>query len=233
MKALTGTPLRTLGNVEAVVARVGFRGWKFVVGDLGDGFYIQPRFFAPDTETGINATQTGRKWYVSPFATEEEVVKTWWLATEVACRHEAMEDFKLDGVSIFHPHTSTDSLVEMQRTSPLVHRPDKETNPSTEKAIAMAHDWQGPVPSGIASGYPEPTVSFSVAVDRLGIDPNDEYTNSSLHYVIDKLVLTGYIRAYRLKGQHARYGADSIIAACKRREEWMLEVGKHLRRKKS
>lgn len=132
MMARTGKPLNHRENVEAVVARVSFRGWKFVVGNLGDGFYIQPQFFL--------ATQTGRKWYVSPHATEEEVVKTCWLAAEIACRHEAMEDFKFDGVSIFHPHTSTDALVEMQRTEPLVHRPDKETNPSTAKAIAMAQE---------------------------------------------------------------------------------------------
>lgn len=225
MIARPGKPLNHRENVEAVVARVGFRGWKFLVGNLGDGFYIQPQFFAPDTDTAILATQTGRKWYVSPHATEEEVVKTCWLAAEIACRHEAMEGFKLDGVSIFHPHTSTDALVEMQRTEPLVHRPDKETNPKLEAAIAMAHNWEGPVPSGQPE-QPEPSLCLQVTIDRLGLPAAESWR---LRDCVVRLVSAGFLKVADVeKKRYRRYTASSVEFAIENRAKWWGEIEKIL-----
>lgn len=99
-----------------------FRGWKFHVGRLGDGFYIQVRFDAPCTETKRVETQRGRKMYVSPHAIADEVVKTCWVAVELAIRHEAMEEFIVDGLAPFHPHTDFDALLDVQASGAHVAR---------------------------------------------------------------------------------------------------------------
>lgn len=113
-----------LEKVKAVVDRVNFRGWSFIVGELGDGFYIQVSFPESDTETGKDVICKGRKWYVSSWATQEEIVKTCWLAVEIATRHEAMEAFTYAGLSIFHPHTGLNALMNGQTSYELVTRPD-------------------------------------------------------------------------------------------------------------
>ena len=98
--------------VSEIVRRVTFRDFRFRVGSLGDGAFVQACFDAPCTDSGKVEEQRGRKFYVSPYAIEDEVIKTCWLAVELALRHEAMEDFKVDGVAPFHPHTSVDSLID-------------------------------------------------------------------------------------------------------------------------
>lgn len=112
--------------VESVVSRVSFRGWRFIVGELGDGFYVQAAFPAEDSDNpGVTTEQKGRKWYISRFALQDEIIKTCWVAVELALRHEALESFHLDGVAIFHPHTVCDALLAMQtgHINPREYRP--------------------------------------------------------------------------------------------------------------
>jgi hypothetical protein len=98
----------------AVLNRIQFRDWTLRSGDLSDGRYIQWLFPAPCHQTREPSIQHGRKWPISQHAIADEVVKTAWLAVEVALRHEALEDFTVDGVSPFHPHTDFEKLLGLQ-----------------------------------------------------------------------------------------------------------------------
>lgn len=120
-RQLSNTPI-DLEFLERTVQEIQFRDWTFRVEPLADGFYVQPTFMAPSTEDGTIDRQNGRKWYISKFATIDEIIKTVWLGIEIALRHEAMEDFKVDGLAIFHPHTSVSALIELQNTTELVRR---------------------------------------------------------------------------------------------------------------
>jgi hypothetical protein len=122
-------------EVEQIVDLIEFRDWQFRLGNLGDGFYLQVAFPGSDTDTGRPVFCKGRKWFISRFATQEEVVKTCWLAVEVAQRHEAMEDFKFDQVAIFHPHTGLDALC-LASTYPHVTRPDVSTAIEEQGAVS-------------------------------------------------------------------------------------------------
>jgi hypothetical protein len=119
-------PIPNKDALVSLVRNIEFRNWTMRVGDMGDGWFLQVEFPATDTESGLESTCRGRKWYVSAWSTPEEVVKTCWLAIEVALRHEAMEDFKYRGHAIFHPHTSLPALVFGQEAYTRVHRPDPE-----------------------------------------------------------------------------------------------------------
>ena len=55
----------------------------------------------------------GRKWYLSPYSTDDEIVKTVYLAFEVAVKHEILEGFKVDGLPIFNPHVDFEALLKV------------------------------------------------------------------------------------------------------------------------
>lgn len=112
----------TFELLRNTVGRVRFRDWEFRMGALGDGWFVQVAFDAPCTVTGAVEQQRGRKYYISPFAIPDEVIKTCWVAIESALKHEAMEDFIVDGVAPFHPHTDIETLIENQHEHFHVHR---------------------------------------------------------------------------------------------------------------
>ena len=56
---------------------------------------------------------SGRKWYLSPCMTNDEIMKTLWKAFEQAIVHETMEGFRVDGRVLFNPHVDFEQLLEI------------------------------------------------------------------------------------------------------------------------
>ncbi len=77
--------------------------------------YLQIRYDAPCTKTGEMAEFRGRKWYLSEHMTDDEIVKTAWLAFETAVRHELLEGFRMANVPVFNPHTPFDKLIQASK----------------------------------------------------------------------------------------------------------------------
>lgn len=101
----------TLAQLKEIVNDIRFMpGWWLRTGLMGDGFFIQAVFMAKDNFGNDEGLQRGRKWYVSPYAIPDEVVKTAWAAFEMALKHEAMEQFRYRGTVIFNPHTDVEVL---------------------------------------------------------------------------------------------------------------------------
>lgn len=65
--------------------------------------FLQVTYEAPCTKTGELKVWSGRKWYLSKYMTDDEVVKTAYVAFESAIKHETMEGFKVDGIILFNP----------------------------------------------------------------------------------------------------------------------------------
>lgn len=59
----------------------------------------------------------GRKWYLSEHMTEDEIVKTAYLAFEIAVRHEVLEGFRFNDALVFNPHTPYTSLLKASKIS--------------------------------------------------------------------------------------------------------------------
>jgi hypothetical protein len=57
----------------------------------GDGYPLQLSYREPDVETGEMALQRARKWYVSPWMTETEIVETAFKACRVSSDHVLKE----------------------------------------------------------------------------------------------------------------------------------------------
>lgn len=89
-----------------VLEEISYNGMEapFIVGSMGDGYYLQHWQVIPDENTGMVSEQRGRKWYVSPHSTESEVVQTALLAILTFEEHEAREKFLYKGERLFGPH---------------------------------------------------------------------------------------------------------------------------------
>lgn len=80
--------------------------------DPVDGrIFLQVTYEAPCTKTGAVQEWHGRKWYLSEYMTEDEIVKTAYAAFEAAVKHEIMEGFKFNGKVVFNPHVNYLSLL--------------------------------------------------------------------------------------------------------------------------
>lgn len=99
---------------------VQFNGWRFRVlqdAERGGATMIQVEFHAPDNhgDTEAPELQTGRKWLLSPWMTDAEIVQTAFKAVLTAVEHEAREQFRYKGAAIFGPHMDLDKLVELSK----------------------------------------------------------------------------------------------------------------------
>lgn len=113
---------RLLGRIRARLFETRFHleaSRDKVHGDQGR-IYIQARYVARDTHNGELKEWGGRKWYLSEFMTDDEIIKTAWCAFEAAVKHEAMEGFRVDGKILFNPHV--DFMALLRVSGEQVHR---------------------------------------------------------------------------------------------------------------
>lgn len=92
----------------------GIHFWIRVEKDpLGERVFLQIQYNAPCNKTGVLQQWGGRKWYLSSHMTEDEVIKTAWVAYKSCIEHEIMETFKVDGKILFNPHTPFTELLKV------------------------------------------------------------------------------------------------------------------------
>lgn len=112
--------MQTIENTVALLKRINTElfGTEFSI-DLyadkkgGDRNYLQVGYTSPCSKTGVKQEWVGRKWYLSEFMLDDEVVKTAFAAFKAAIEHEVLEAFKVDGVPLFNPHTNFEALLQV------------------------------------------------------------------------------------------------------------------------
>jgi L-rhamnose mutarotase len=104
----------TKPEIQSLLRQIQFRNWTFHLGEKNGVLYLQIQFDAPCNHTGTLERQYCRKWQLSEHMTRSEIVGTAWLAIEQAVRHEAAEQFKYLGVSVFDFHTNVDRLAALR-----------------------------------------------------------------------------------------------------------------------
>jgi hypothetical protein len=83
--------------------------------------FIQVFYKAPCTKTGKIEEWKGRKWDISKFATDSEIIFTAYTACKMAMEHEIMESFKVNNIILINPHVDYKELlnishIEVKRT---------------------------------------------------------------------------------------------------------------------
>jgi hypothetical protein len=102
--------VKTNGEILKIVEKVTYKDWDIVLRFDDKRPYIQIQFEAPDSFTGVVERQHCRKWMLSRFMTNSEIVRTIYKAIEAAVLHEMQEDFRYDDEPIFRPHMDIEAL---------------------------------------------------------------------------------------------------------------------------
>lgn len=106
-------PQHNIHSVRDIVGRVVFKDRWFVVMAKGDGFLLQMRYKEEDVVTGILAEQHTRKWYISRYATESEIVQTALKCVLTSQEHIGREGFFYRGVKVYGPHLNVNDLIRL------------------------------------------------------------------------------------------------------------------------
>lgn len=110
-------PAMTHQQVIAILGGIQFADWKFGVEPLPDkGWLVQVVFLDADIHGGEIEEQKGRKFYISPYMIEGEVVKTAFLAVMQAMEHEVREKFLYRGKRLLGPHIAIRELMAVADT---------------------------------------------------------------------------------------------------------------------
>lgn len=94
----------------------GYDGWQSPPSEEPN-YYL--RVVSPNgvcNRTGQEVPWKGRKWRLSQFMTDGEVVGTAFMAYLTALEHEAREQFTFDGVSVFDSHVDIHKLVQLHQS---------------------------------------------------------------------------------------------------------------------
>lgn len=127
--------MQTKESLEKFVSEFEFNDWNFNLKFKNDGPYLQITFMAsdnmnPDSELSL---QSCRKWMLSYYMTDDEVVGTAWKAVEAAVLHEAREQFKWKDEPIYRPHIDPQVLWDISNANKVLKR--DETNYKREFEI--------------------------------------------------------------------------------------------------
>jgi len=109
-----------IDGLQKIVSRVSlgdvlYQGWKFRLMEKGDGFLVQLVYMEVDTDapadvSSVPVEQAARKWYVSPYSTTTEVVRTLHKAVMASLEHRLGEHFTYQGAKVYSPHLPIDAL---------------------------------------------------------------------------------------------------------------------------
>lgn len=83
--------------------------WFFQIEKPGACCNDNPNVVLPISET------RGRKWLLSRWMADGEIVQTVWLAAMTYVEHELRVQFRYKDVRVFDPHISVDKLVEIRQ----------------------------------------------------------------------------------------------------------------------
>lgn len=118
-RKLTKAQLTEIVNRIEIGPQIFGASRAFNILEKGDGFLIQLMFYARDVTSRRIELQKYRKWYVSTYATNSEVVETCFKAARLALEHELKENFKYRGALVYNPHFDVEARVDLDNEGAL------------------------------------------------------------------------------------------------------------------
>lgn len=116
----------TRKDIEKIISQVSFQDRSFRLLNKGDGYLLQVQYLEADIDVGgPPILQSARKWYISPWMTETEIVETAFLACQRSMEHVLKEHFKYKGERVYSPHFDIDARLDIVRAGRLDAREDK------------------------------------------------------------------------------------------------------------
>jgi hypothetical protein len=104
---------KTREEIALIVGKLAFKGSSFRLLDKGDGYLLQLEYWEEDVHTGKSELQRARKWYISPWMTETEIVETAYAACQRSMMHRLGEWFSYQGKRVYSPHFPVEARLAM------------------------------------------------------------------------------------------------------------------------
>lgn len=113
--------MRNIEEIKLLLKRidVSLFGTIFIIRCEHDNKYengrifLQIIYFGKCNKTGEIEEWHGRKFYLSDHMTDDEIVKTCFVAFKSAVEHEIMEGFTVDEKVLFNPHLNFEELLKI------------------------------------------------------------------------------------------------------------------------
>lgn len=108
-------PKKTRQEIEVIINGLQFMDRTFRLLDKGDGYLLQMQYMETDvTMPGTPPVlQSTRKWYISPYMTESEIVETAWACVCRSMMHVASEHFRYLGSQVYSQHFEVNQRVAL------------------------------------------------------------------------------------------------------------------------
>ncbi len=106
-------PKKSLDDIKRIINEIEFMDRSFRVDTMGSGYFLQVQYMEANIDTGEVELQKARKWYISPFSTDTEVVETAFKACRTSMDHVLKEHFLYHGHRVYSPHFNIDARLEM------------------------------------------------------------------------------------------------------------------------
>ena len=109
-------PRKSFAEIRAILDKVEFMDRKYRLMEKGDGFLLQIEYLEADIDNPGDPTPTlqrARKWYLSAFSTETEIVETAFKATRVSMDHVLKEHFTYKGRRVYSPHFNINARISL------------------------------------------------------------------------------------------------------------------------
>lgn len=106
-------PEKSNFEIQTILNNISYKDWDIVLREKDSVPYLQVQFYAPDSFTGEIERQYCRKWMLSRFMTDSEIVRTAFKAVEAAVLHELQEDFRFMDEPVYRPHFDIYSLWQL------------------------------------------------------------------------------------------------------------------------
>lgn len=164
---------KTKAEVEAIVSNISFMDRQFRVLEKGDGFLLQLQYVEANVETGEPMLQRARKWYISQWATETEIVDTAFAACRRSMDHVMKEHFLYKGLRVYSPHFQIEARLELAKAGRFDRRPD-----ARQKELIDGSRSEHPTVAERALGDPD-------RVRSCGVGHGEEETGSQAHEVLE------------------------------------------------
>lgn len=105
-----------LEHIQNLIKGISYKnGWELRLTTRGEDVILMYwQFDAPNVKNGIVETWTSRKYYLSPYKTDSEIIQTAFLAAKVAEEHEILESFKYNGKILFSPHMDLNYFTSLE-----------------------------------------------------------------------------------------------------------------------
>jgi hypothetical protein len=107
--------MKNLDDIKTIISNVKFSNWEFMVNEKNSVPYLQIQFIGACNDSGKVEKQYCRKWQLSYYMTNSELVRTAYKAVLAAVEHEASENFFYKSERIFNPHVDVEALVQVSK----------------------------------------------------------------------------------------------------------------------